>query len=155
MGELDLQPSFRRRRALPENLQDKPGPVDHLGLGRGLQILLLDRRDRGVDDQKLGLGLDDGLGDRLGLALAEQGRRPGAADPEMELLGDVDPDRLGKPRRLLEPRLDVAKRIAGAEIGKGDDGAGAAGEFVTGIAVEAAQAPCSSSLVSRLSGLSG
>ena len=73
----------------------------------------------------------------------------------MELLGDVDPDRLGEAGRFLEPRLDVAKRIAGAEIGKGDDGAGAAGEFVTGIAVEAAQAPCSSSLVSRLSGLSG
>ena len=43
MGELDLQPAFRGRRALAENLEDQPGAVDHLGLGLLLQILLLDR----------------------------------------------------------------------------------------------------------------
>jgi len=73
----------------------------------------------------------------------------------MELVGDVDPDRLGKAGRLLETRLDVAERVAGAEIGEGDDGAGAAGELVFFTAIERAQAPCSSSWASRLSGLSG
>ena len=43
MGELDLQPPFRGRRPLAEDFEDQPGAVDHLGLGRRLQILLLDR----------------------------------------------------------------------------------------------------------------
>ena len=43
MGELDLQPPFRRRRPLAEDLEDQAGAVDHLGLGRRLQVLLLDR----------------------------------------------------------------------------------------------------------------
>jgi hypothetical protein len=155
MGELDLEPALRGRRPLAEDFEDQPGAVDHLGLGRGLQILLLDRSDRGVDDQKLGRRLLDRRCDRLGLAASEQGRRPSAADLEMEPIGDVDPDRLGEAGGLVQPRLDVAPGIAVAEIGESDDGAGAAGELVGGIAVERAQADCSSSWVSRLIGPSG
>jgi hypothetical protein len=71
MRELDLEPSFGSRRPLAENLEDEPGSVDHLGFGRGLEILLLDRSDRGVDDEELGLVRGDRLGDRFGLALSE------------------------------------------------------------------------------------
>ena len=112
MGELDLQPPLRGRRPLAENLEDQPGAVDHLGLGRRLQILLLDRRDRGVDDDQLGLGLAHRVGDLLDLAGAEQGRGPRLADPEMEPVLDRDADRLGEAGRLVEPRLRVAPRLA-------------------------------------------
>jgi hypothetical protein len=73
----------------------------------------------------------------------------------MELVGDVDADRFGEARRLVEARFDVAARRA-AEVGKSDDGAGAAGEIRV-VAVESGgQAPCSSSWAStKLMGLSG
>ena len=45
------------------------------------------------------------LGDFLDLALAEQGRRPDLAQPECLARDDLDADRLGKPLRLVEPRL--------------------------------------------------
>jgi hypothetical protein len=156
MGELDLEAPLGRGRALAEYLEDEAGAVDHLDLRRGLQILLLDRRDRGVDDEQLGLPFRDRLGDQLGLALAEQRRRARAADAEMELVDDLDADRFGKPRRLVEARRDVAPR-GRAEIGQRDDGAGAAGEVRFRAPVEAgAQAPSSSSPAStRLSGLRG
>jgi hypothetical protein len=73
----------------------------------------------------------------------------------MEPFGDVDPDRLGETGGFVQPRLDVAPGVAVAEIGESDDGAGAAGELVRGIAVERTQAGCSSSWVSRLIGPSG
>ena len=71
MGQLDLQPPFRRRGALPEYLEDEAGAVDHLGLGRGLEIALLNRGDRRVDDDQLGLGLARRLGDILDLPRPE------------------------------------------------------------------------------------
>ena len=138
MGELDLQPALRGRRALAENLQDEPGAVDHLGLGLVLEILLLDRADRRVDDQQFGLGLAHRVGDPLDLAAAEQGGGPRLADPEMKLVLDRDADRLGEARGLLQPRRDVAPR-ARAELGQSDNGAGAARIFAGFFAVENAQ----------------
>jgi hypothetical protein len=48
----------------------------------------------------------------------------------VEPVGHLDADRPGEARRFVETRLDVAARIAAAEVGESDDGAGAAGEFV-------------------------
>ena len=138
MGELDLQPPLRGRRALAENLEDEAGAVDHLGLGPLLEILLLDRRDRGVDDEQLGLRRPDRVGDLLDLPRAEQGRGPRLADAELEPVLDRDPDRLGEARRLVEPRLGIAPRLA-PEIGQGDDGARAARDFIVGLSIEDAQ----------------
>jgi hypothetical protein len=77
----------------------------------------------------------------------------------MDLLGDLDADRLGKARGLLEARLGVAPRLAASsfsEVGKGDDGAGAASVILVRIAIEDAQAADSSSSAStRLTGCSG
>jgi hypothetical protein len=73
----------------------------------------------------------------------------------MKPVGDIDADRLGKASRLVEARFDVTAGGA-AEVGKGDDGARAAGEIRV-VAVESGgQAPCSSSWAStKLIGLSG
>jgi hypothetical protein len=154
MGELDLQPAFGSGRALAEYLEDQAGPVDHLGLCAILEILLLDRRDRAVDDEQLRLAPAQGVADLLDLARAEQGCRARLADLEGQPLLDLDADRLGEADGLLEPGLDVALRTP-PEVGKSDDGAGAAGELV-GIAIENAQ-PCGSSpwASARLTGRSG
>ena len=72
----------------------------------------------------------------------------------MEPVGDLDSDRLGEARRFLEPRGGVAARF-GAEIGKDDEGAGAAGVIAL-LAVEDAQAAGSSSSASaKFTGCSG
>ena len=155
MGELDLKPALGGRGALAEDLEDQPGAVDHLGLGAVLEILLLDRRDRAVDDQQLGVALAKRVADPLDLPRPEQGRRLGLADAEMQLVLDRDADRLGEPGRLVEPRVGAAQRLL-AEVGKGDDGSGAAGELGGGFALRkiqlAGSSPCAST---RLTGRSG
>ena len=55
MGELDLQPPFPRPRALAEDLEDQPGAVEHLGVPRRLEVALLHRRQRMIDDDQPGL----------------------------------------------------------------------------------------------------
>ena len=73
----------------------------------------------------------------------------------MQLVLDRDADRLGEPRRLVEPRLGVATAVL-AGIGQRDDRAGAAREVTVAFAVEDAQAVGSSAGAStRLTGRSG
>ena len=110
MRELDLEPPLGGRRALAENLEDQPGAVDDLGPDLVLEVLLLDRRQRRIDDQQAGLMLLCKRGDLFDLALAEQGRGPDRAQPERALGGDHHADRLGQPFGLLDPRFDRAPR---------------------------------------------
>jgi hypothetical protein len=73
----------------------------------------------------------------------------------VKLLYDLDSDRLRKPCGLIEARVGIAARGA-AEIGKGDDRAGAARELRVAAVEAGAQEPCSSSWLStKLTGLSG
>ena len=95
MGQLDLQPPLRRRRPLAKYLEDEAGAVDHLGLCGSLEILLLDRADRRVDDEQFRSFALDGLGDLIDLARAEQGRRARLADPEAKPLDHLDPEVVG------------------------------------------------------------
>jgi len=155
MCKLDLQPSFRGRRPLTENLEDQAGTVDDLGIGAVLEVLLLDRRDCAVDDQQLRVAIADRLTDPVDLARAEQGRRARLADAEMQTLFDLDADRLGKAGGFVEPRADVADAVL-AGVGQGNDRARAARDVSIGLAVENAQARGSSACASiRLTGCSG
>src|SRR5947209_1589717 len=54
MRELDLQGAFARAGALSEYLEDQSGAVDHLALEGALQVPLLHRRERTIDDNKGG-----------------------------------------------------------------------------------------------------
>jgi hypothetical protein len=105
MRKLDLEPPFRGRRALAEDLEDQPGAVDHLGPDFFFKVLLLHRRERGVDDQQPRLLLLRKRRHLLDLALAEQGRRPDRAQTEGPLGRDDHADRLGKAFGFLDPRL--------------------------------------------------
>ena len=53
MGKLDLQASFPRARARAEDLENQSGAVEYLGTPRGLQIALLHRGERVIDDHEL------------------------------------------------------------------------------------------------------
>ena len=76
MGELDLQAPFPRPRALAENFEDQPGAVEHLDVPRRLEIALLHRRQRMIDDDEPGILGAHQPRQLLDLAGAEQGRRP-------------------------------------------------------------------------------
>ena len=143
MGELDLQPPFGGRRALAEDLEDQAGAVDHLGLGLVLEVLLLDRGQRGVDDQQLGLVLA-----RPASAISSTWPLPnrvaGAdrAHPESaRVADDVDADRLGQARAppRAAPRRSRARPRRGSS-GTTMHGALAARDLDRAIAVEDAQA---------------
>src|SRR3546814_16627402 len=74
MRQLDLEPPFGGRRALAEAFEDQPGAVDHLGLERGFEVALLDRRQRGIEDDANGFLHSPGRSKRLHLAAAEKAR---------------------------------------------------------------------------------
>src|SRR5687768_5108860 len=74
MGELDLQAPFPRPRARAEDFENEPGAVQHLDLPGGLEITLLHRGQRVIDDDEARfLGADQAF-ELLDLAGAEQGR---------------------------------------------------------------------------------
>src|SRR5260370_23886501 len=104
MRVLDLQRSFARMGALPENFQDQPGAVEHLGVPGLLEVALLHRRDGAIHDDEIDLeGLGD-PGDLVDLALAQVGRGPDVGDRDQPGLDHLEIDRAGKPDGFVEPR---------------------------------------------------
>ncbi len=55
MRQLDLKRAFLGAGAPAENFQDQAGAIEHLGFEFGLEIALLHRRQRMVDDDQLDL----------------------------------------------------------------------------------------------------
>jgi hypothetical protein len=105
MGELDLEAPFPRPRTLPENLQDEAGAVEHLGVPGGLEVSLLDGRERVIDDDELrALGADE-TRELLDLASAEQSGRPWIRDGHESARLDIEIDGGGETDRLIEARL--------------------------------------------------
>jgi hypothetical protein len=54
LGQLDLQLAFVRTRALGEDVEDQAGAVDDAALGELLEVALLHRRERVVDQDQVG-----------------------------------------------------------------------------------------------------
>jgi hypothetical protein len=105
MGQLDLKAAFRGGRPLPKNLEDQSCPVDHLGPGLLLQILLLDRGQSGIDNEQPGPLLLRNRGNLLDLPLAEQGRGPDRAYSKRPRCDHVYPDCFGEALGLLDTSL--------------------------------------------------
>ncbi len=119
--QLDLQAALMRARPRAENFEDQAGAVDDLAFPGALEIALLHRADRGIDD-------DDGdrleLGDRLrpGVSTAPvpssvAGRqRPQPNDLRRD---DVEIDGACQPDRLVEPPLRRARAHRPARSARG------------------------------------
>ena len=111
-----------------------------------LQILLLDRGQRGIDDEQAGALLLGELGDLLDLALAEQGRGPDGADAECRAATTSMPIASASPSassiRASAERRDALAR----QFGDRDDRTLAARHFDCAIAVELFRTPSSSPL---------
>jgi hypothetical protein len=56
LRKLDLQLAFMRARALGEDIEDQPGAIDHATLRELLEIALLHRRKRVIDEDQIGVG---------------------------------------------------------------------------------------------------
>ena len=107
MCELDLQPAFGSRRTLAEYLEDQSGPVDDLAGELFFQIALLDRAQRAVHDDKLGLVLLAGDADIVDLPRPEQQVRAHFAHRQHEAVGNGNADRQRQPLGFGKPRLRV------------------------------------------------
>ena len=158
MRELDLQSAFGGRRPLAEDLEDQTGAVDHLRADLLLQILLLDRGQRRIDNEQTGSLLFRRFGDLLDLPFAKQRRGPHFTNAQRPSGDDIDADRRCQALRFLDTRFGRAARAFAPELGNGDDRALAASDLDRAIAVEIIQDSLSSSpsaAAPRLSGCAG
>ena len=110
--QLDLQPAFMGAGARAEDFEDQAGAVDDLGLPAPFEIALLHRRQRPVDDDEPDLVLGDQLAAASRHCRCRAGcRAPGARRARSRARDDVEIDRPRQPDRLVEPRIDRARRL--------------------------------------------
>jgi hypothetical protein len=139
MCELHLQPTFGGCSALSEDLENETGSVDHLRPDLFLQIFLLNRGQRGIDDEESCAFLPREFGHFLDLALPEEGRGPDRPNAKRSLGNDVDADRFRQAFRLLDARFSRAPGGFAGKFRDRDDRAFAARDLDRTIAVESVQ----------------
>ena len=105
MREFDLQHAFPRLRAPAENFQDQSGAVENLRIPCFFEIALLHRRERAIHHDDAGFERLDQAGDLVGLALADEGRRPDLVQRDDAGIDDIEVDGAREPGDLVEPRL--------------------------------------------------
>ena len=120
MRQFDLECAFLGGGALAEDVQDQPGAVDHLAGPGALQVALLHRRQRRIDDRDGDLLFGQGMAERGNLPLAQQRRRAADAQGENGGMHDDKPDRGGKADRLRQACLGGAPVIAATAELRGD-----------------------------------
>src|SRR5262249_43033863 len=103
MRKLDLQRAFLGARPLAEDLEDKASTVENLGVQHLLEIALLHRRERMIDDDKLRLRVGDDSRDFVKLAGADQGGWPRIRDHDDLAMDRLQIDRERKADCLFEP----------------------------------------------------
>jgi hypothetical protein len=90
-------------RTFTEDLENEPGAVEHLGVPLLLEISLLYRRQRVIDDDEAGFGCLDDACEFLDGAFAEKRCRLRPCDRNDGAVRDVQVDRPGKPLDLDQP----------------------------------------------------
>ena len=134
MSQLDLQAAFPRLRALPENLENQRGAIEHLRVPRLFQIALLHRAQIGVDDDHFGFEFPRICGDLVHLAAADQCCRNGPRQRYDQLRDDLQADGRGEAHAFGKPRFRIAiiaiVRAAALGLHVNDEGGTCAGVTV-------------------------
>ncbi len=119
--EFHLQAALASARASAEDLQDQSGSVDDLALPGALKIALLDRRQLRIDDSNDDvLSLDNRL-DRVDLAGAKQGRRPGRTQRRDAAFNNIDRNGLCEANGFFEPCFRGARNLCARPRQRQDD----------------------------------
>ena len=84
LRELHLQLAFESAGPLGEDVQNERDAIEHAAFELGLQVALLGRRERVIEDHDFGVVVDDPLANFVQLAAADEeasiGRAPSAGD---------------------------------------------------------------------------
>ena len=112
VGEFHLQRAFPRGRTLAEDVEDQSGPVDHLAAPGTLEVALLHRRQRGIDDRDRHVMFGHRAGLQRDLALAEQGGGAARTQRQDGGMDDDEADRGAQPHRLGEARFGCTRLVA-------------------------------------------
>ena len=91
MRQLNLQSPFGSGGSFPENLENQPGPVDHLAGELFFQIALLDRAERAIHHDQFCTVLFAGYADIFDLPCPEQQVRPHFAHGQHKAILDLYP----------------------------------------------------------------
>ena len=99
LRELHFELAFVAARALREDVEDQPRAIEHAALDEFFEIALLRRRERMIEQHHVGVVLDRGGANFIGLAAAHEESRIGAIAPP----ADADHGNgAGRARELLE-----------------------------------------------------
>ena len=117
MSQLDLQHALAGAGAVAEDFEDERRAVQHLGAGFGLEVALLDRRQRRVDKQQLDPVRLDARLELLHHTGAKERRRPDFTDPHDLGEDHVHVDGARQALELLKPHLDRVTADRPANVG--------------------------------------
>jgi hypothetical protein len=114
-----------------EDFENQPGPVNDFRVPGPLEIALLYRRQRGVDDNNgYFLRLDE-AGQAVDRALAEERGRTDFCRPYRFRMDDIEVDCLGEANRFLQAQFGVARILPVYNNGVKDECAPRTGRYVT------------------------
>jgi len=102
LRELDLQLAFVRARALREDVEDEARAIDDAALGELLEIALLNRRERAIDEDQVRIERLSLLGELLGLAGTYEITRIRPVDARRQRADDARARRARELAKLIE-----------------------------------------------------
>ena len=108
MRQFNLQAPFSTRRTFTENLENQTRAVDHFCLERSFEILLLDWRERSVDDDQFGVTHIARCNKCFELATAKQRRWTDIADLHACPFDNIDPNCGGQTGGFFKARINAA-----------------------------------------------
>ena len=109
--QLDLQTAFAGARPGAENLKDQSGSVDDLAMPGALEIALLNRRQRAVDNQQIDIVRRRQIAQFRHLAGTEQGAGPGLDQRRRKRFRHLQANCDGKADGLSQTRASLAAVI--------------------------------------------